>query len=368
MSDPQRTPPIRQGDDGPPVSDLQRRLARLGEPGLEVDGHFGERTLEVVRRFQREHGLTADGIVGPETWRRLVEAGWSLGDRLLYQRRVMLRGEDIRELQQRLSQLGFDAGPEDGIFGPLVRQAVEEFQRNAGLEVDGVAGPATIAALRRLHRDHQRGHVTRLREREALRHLSHRGLAGARVIIDPAHGPDDPGILGQFGLQEHQITWEIARRLTARMAARGVQAVLSRGAGTTPTPSDRARFANEQGADLLVSIALSGHASPVARGASCYYFGSTTFVSETGALLAELCQEELVVAGWLPDGRCHPVTLTVLRETRMPAVVVEPGFLSSPQDAARLRDPAGQDRIAEAVLAGVTRFLAPAQTTVSGTS
>ena len=364
MTDPQRTPPIRLGDDGPAVSDLQRRLARLSEPGLEVDGVFGERTLERVRRFQREHGLAADGIVGPETWRRLVEAGWTLGDRLLYQRRLMLRGEDVRELQQRLSLLGFDAGPEDGIFGPLVREAVEEFQRNAGLEVDGVAGPATVAALRRLHRDHQRGQVSRLREREALRTLTHRGLAGARVVIDPAHGPDDPGFSGPGGALEHELTWEIARRLTARLAARGVQAVLSRGRTTSPAPADRARFANEQGADLLVGIALSGHHSPAACGSSTYYFGSSTFVSETGELLADLCQRELAGAGWLPDGRIHPVTWTILRETRMPAIVVEPGFLTSARDEERLRDPHGQDTVAEAILHGITRFFAPSAAAV----
>lgn len=356
MSDPQRSGPIRLGHDGPPVSDLQRRLVRLGNQRLEVDGVFGPHTLEAVRRFQREHGLTADGIVGPETWRRLVEAGWSLGDRLLYQRRLMLRGEDVRELQQRLSQLGFDAGPEDGIFGPLVRAAVEEFQRNVGIEVDGVAGPGTIAALRRLHRDHQRGHVTRLREREAMRRLTGRGLAGARVVVDPAHGPDDPGHRGPGGSWEHEITWELARRVVARLAARGVQAVLTRGASTTPGPSDRARLANEQGADLVVGIGLSGHDTPAACGASAYYFGSTTFVSETGALLAELCQSELVAAGWLPDGRTHPVTWTVLRETRMPAVVIEPGFVTSPGDEARLREPLGQDSVAEAVVKAVARF------------
>ncbi|HWH33382.1 MAG TPA: peptidoglycan-binding protein [Egibacteraceae bacterium] len=360
MSDPQRTPPIRLGDEGAPVSDLQRRLVRLGEQDLEVDGRFGPVTLEAVRRFQREHGLAADGVVGPETWRRLVEAGWALGDRLLYQRRVMLRGEDVLELQQRLSRLGFDAGPEDGIFGPLLHAAVEEFQRNAGLEVDGVAGPATVAALRRLHRDHQRGgHVARLREREALRRLVHRGLAGARVVVDPAHGPDDPGVTGPGGTREHDVTWEIARRLVARLSARGVHAVLSRGHSTTPPPSERARFANEQGADALVGIGLSGHPTPAATGSSAYYFGSPTFVSEAGELLAGLCQEELVTAGARPDGRCHPVTWTVLRETRMPAIVVEPGFLTSPRDEARLTSPEGQEAIAEALLRGIARFLEP---------
>jgi N-acetylmuramoyl-L-alanine amidase len=355
---------MRLGDSGPAVRDLQRRLARLGllpsGEGAFDNGVFGARTFEAVRDFQRAQGLAADGVVGGETWRRLIEAGWALGDRLLYHRREMLRGEDVRELQHRLGRLGFHGGPEDGIFGPLVRAAVEEFQRNIGLKVDGVAGPVTVGALRRLHRDHQGGQVARLREREALRGLSGRGLAGARIAVDAAHGPDDPGATAPDGTAEHEITWQIARRLAARLSAHGAQAMLCRGATTTPAPSERARFANEQGAELLISLAASGSPSPAACGPSSYYFGSSTFVSETGALFARLCQDEIVEAGWRPDGRCHPVTWTILRETRMPAVVVEPGFLTNPGNAARLRDPIAQDALAECLVRAVEGFLSPA--------
>lgn len=359
MTDSHAPLPLRLGDEGAPVGDLQRRLARLERTDLAADGRFGHTTLEAVRRFQRQRGLAADGIVGPETWRALLEAGWSLGDRLLYHTRVMLRGDDVRELQQRLNQLGFDAGPEDGIFGPLVHAAVEDFQRNAGTEVDGVAGPGTVGALRRLHRSHQTGgQAARLREREALRRLTRRDLAGTRVLIDPAHGPDDPGTVGPSGVLEHEVTWELGRRVAARLSARGVHALLSRGAATSPTPSERARFANEQGVDVLLCIGLSGHDTPSASGSSSFYFGSPSFVSESGYRLAEICQDELAAAGLRPDCRTHPVTWSILRETRMPAVVTEPGFLTSPLDEAILLAGEGQDRVADALVRSLERFFA----------
>jgi N-acetylmuramoyl-L-alanine amidase len=366
-------PIIRVGDTGAAVRDLQRRLIRwalqaTGAGGLPPpvdellsDGVFGPVTTAAVRHFQRERGLAADGIVGPESWRALVEAGYALGDRLLWHSRIMMRGDDVRELQTRLNQLGFDAGAEDGIFGPLAHAVVEELQRNIGLEVDGVAGPGTIAALRRLHRDHHSGGIgVRAREREWLRRLSARGLSGARVLVDPSHGPDDPGHRGPGGANESEVAWQIATLLSARLSAQGAHATLARGPASTPTATERARLANELGVDLVVSIALNGLTSASARGASAYYFGSATFVSEAGMALAAAAQAAMIAAGWRPDCRIHPMTWGLLRETRMPAVVVEPGFLTSPADEARLTDPAAQDALAAALAGAVARFLAAA--------
>lgn len=345
---------IRVGDRGATVRDIQRRLERLSGPIPDTEaGVFGSATLEAVRRFQRDRGLAADGVVGPETWRALAEAGYHLGDRLLWRTRGMMRGDDVRELQRRLNQLGFDCGPEDGIFGPLAASAVEEFQRNVALAVDGAAGPATVAALRRLEREHQRGNgVARVREREWLRRLAHRGLAGSRIVVDPAHGEGDPGHITPDGTAESTITWQVASRLAARLAARGANILLSRGPRSNPTASQRARLANEQGADLVLSIALNGVDSPAASGSATYYFGTAQFVSEAGWRLAELVQRALVGGGWQPDCRTHPMTWAILRETRMPTIVVEPGFATSPADAARLVDPGQQDALA-ATLAGV---------------
>ncbi|MGH3665058.1 MAG: N-acetylmuramoyl-L-alanine amidase [Egibacteraceae bacterium] len=348
---------IRAGDTGPAVLDVQQRLARVLDEALAADGVFGPTTLEAVRRFQRERGLPADGIVGPETWRSLVEAGWSLGDRLLWHSRRMMRGDDVRELQHRLNQLGFHAGPEDGILGPLGRAAIEEFQRNVGLNVDCAAGPQTIAALRRLRRAHQSGGLgVRAREREWLRGLSGRGLTGARILVDPSRGAGDTGHVGASGITEAEVTWQIAARVSARLAARGAEPVLSRGPGTNPTARERGRLANEQGCEVVVRVALNGLDVPEACGCSTYYFGAPHFISEAGLRLAEGLHSEMVGRGWTPDCRVHPMTWQILRETRMPAVVAEPGFLTSPRDEARLVHGPCQDGLADSLVTGLERF------------
>jgi N-acetylmuramoyl-L-alanine amidase len=351
---------IRLGHEGERVRDVQRRLARVpegGTPGLIDDGVFGQQTLAAVRLFQRTRGLAADGVVGPETWRALTEAAHSLGDRLLWRASTMMRGDDVRELQNRLNRLGFNAGNEDGIFGPLAAAAVEEFQRNVGLPVDGITGTETLEALRRLHRGHQSGGLgIRARQREALAKLAGRGIVGARVLVDAAHGGDDRGRVGPAGTVQADVTWQIARRLTGQLAARGVSVMLSRGPRTGLPVRERARRANELTVDVVLSVSTNWYANPLARGASCYYFGSAAFTSEPGLRLAERIQEAVLADGWRPDCRVHPVTWTLLRETRMPAVVVEPGFLSNPDDEAALRDPVRQDRLAAALVAGLERF------------
>src|SRR5205807_2860203 len=94
---------LRTGGQGEAVRDLQARLAAAGhdctpdEPGV-----FGSATEEAVRAFQGKRGLRVDGLCGAQTWAALVEAGWRLGDRLLYQASPFLRGDDVAELQRRL--------------------------------------------------------------------------------------------------------------------------------------------------------------------------------------------------------------------------------------------------------------------------
>ncbi len=109
---------LRPGSHGEAVRDLQLRLGALGhETPHDEFGEFGPTTEQVVRGFQEARGLRVDGLCGPQTWAAVVESGYRLGDRLLYRRRPMLRGDDVAELQRRLNGLGFDAGREDGILG-----------------------------------------------------------------------------------------------------------------------------------------------------------------------------------------------------------------------------------------------------------
>ena len=117
-------------------------LENLGET-------FSEATQATVQAFQRSRGLAITGVVDQTTWSRLLEAGWRLGDRLLFLVKPYLRGDDVAELQVRLSQLGFDPGRVDGVFGPLLDRALSEFQRNCGLETNGTLTQRTLIELRR---------------------------------------------------------------------------------------------------------------------------------------------------------------------------------------------------------------------------
>ena len=141
--------PIRKGDRGAAVEDVQRRLialgADLGRTG--VDGVFLGATYAAVRAFQRDRHLDEDGEVGPQTWAALVDATFTLGDRLLYLRFPYLHGEDVRSLQGALNALGFACGEVDGIFGTYTERAVRDFQANTGLAPDGIAGPDSVRAV-----------------------------------------------------------------------------------------------------------------------------------------------------------------------------------------------------------------------------
>src|SRR5438309_140583 len=185
---------IRAGDNGGDVADVQHRLVTVGHnvDTAELGGRYGPSTEAAVRAFQQRRGLLVDGIVGPETWGELVEAGFALGDRTLYLRHAPLRGDDVRALQRRLAALGFDSGREDGIFGPRCDRAVREFQRNVGREGDGIVGPDTLLALERLRPQIHAVSGSMVREAEAVSRYE-ASLAGARIAIDPGHGPEDPG-------------------------------------------------------------------------------------------------------------------------------------------------------------------------------
>ena len=137
--------PVRLGTRGPAVEDIQRRLLALGYDlgPTGVDGVFLGLTAEAVRAFQQQHRLSEDGVVGEETWSALVDASFTFGDRTLYLRLPHFHGHDVLVLQQALNVLGFACGATDGIFGAYTERAVREFQRNAGLPHDGIAGPDT---------------------------------------------------------------------------------------------------------------------------------------------------------------------------------------------------------------------------------
>jgi murein DD-endopeptidase MepM/ murein hydrolase activator NlpD len=131
----------------PGVAALQVGLHSRGLYAGPIDGITGPATQKAIRKLQARARLAVDGVVGPKTRRALGRfARHRLGQRPL---RIGNAGWDVASLQFQLAQDGFPSATFDGIFGPHIDAALRRFQEYAGLKVDGVAGPATLAALRR---------------------------------------------------------------------------------------------------------------------------------------------------------------------------------------------------------------------------
>lgn len=338
---------IREGDRSEEVADVQTRLRALG---LEVDdenGYFGGSTRQAIRTFQQRRDILVDGIVGHQTWAELVEASWRLGDRVLYMKQPPMRGDDILTLQAQLHALGFDTGREDGIYGLDTATAVRAFQKEYGVAEDAIFGSASHAALLGL-RIERPGTAHGLREE--LSRSGHPGLHSAVIVLDPGHGGTDTGEVAG-SLSEAAACWQLAIRVAEKLAVAGATTRLTRTETEGPDASERARRANRFHGDLFLSLHLNAHAETSAEGSSTYYFGS----SRAGETLADMIQVELLTLG-LKNCRTHARSYTVLKETRMPAVLVEPSFITNPTDARNLEDPSFVGSVADAIARGVVRY------------
>ena len=141
---------LRMGDSGSAVKDLQTKLKKLGYYDGTVDSTFGSGTYAAVKAFQKKYNLTADGVAGSETLKKLdsayknADSNTSTDDDSL---RKGATGTAVKTLQTNLKKLGFYTAYVDGSFGATTESAVKAFQRKYGLTADGVAGSATLKKI-----------------------------------------------------------------------------------------------------------------------------------------------------------------------------------------------------------------------------
>ena len=141
---------LRKGATGSAVKDLQTKLKKLGFYNAYVDGSYGDTTVAAVKAFQKKYNLTADGVAGSETLKKLdtayknADSNTSTDDDSL---RKGATGTAVKTLQTNLKKLGFYTAYVDGSFGSTTESAVKAFQKKYGLTADGVAGSATLKKI-----------------------------------------------------------------------------------------------------------------------------------------------------------------------------------------------------------------------------
>jgi len=274
------------------VRDLRLRLGRqLLSCG---DGTLFDAELEkALRLFQRKRGLSETGVCDTTTWLALVEAGFTIGDRVLYLKEPYFRGDDIAWLQTRLGGLGFDCGRVDGIFAERTHEAVVEFQLNMALAPTGICGSQTIEELRRVS-GHTVEHIHRVRERELLR-TRHKPMESTLVVVSST-----------------LVLEGEAELIAGRIRSKGARSV-------SFSAADQGRISwaiNQGSADYAIYLDNSSPDPQVA------YYSGYNYVSPLGRELAEEVVSGLRDAQLPGNISLRGMTLPVLRESRAPTVTI----------------------------------------------
>ena len=189
------------------------------------------------------------------------------------------------------------------------------------------------------------------------------------VYLDAGHGGYDPGA-SYFGISEKSLTLAIQSRVKAKLEAEGYQVVTTRTSDTYVDLTDRSRAANASESDIFVSIHINASGSSAAQGIETYYYQpyaeypsriNATYHANPTRLsmsdtLANAIQSSLINATGAQNQGVKRQTFAVLRETTSPAVLLELGFLSNPQEASRLNTSAYQETLANAIVAGIKRY------------
>jgi N-acetylmuramoyl-L-alanine amidase len=302
-----------------------------------------------IRSFQQARGLSVTGLVDEVTARALEEAQWKLGDRSLnLQEPPLMRGDDVAALQSRLTEMGFDCGRVDGIYGPRTELAVKDFQKSVGATVDGKCGPATIIALIRLTKIVSGGAPSVLRESA---NQKNRGpaLANKTIVLNP--DGDDP------------LVYDVAVRTEGRLLALGASVFLTRGATNNPSEKERIAFTNSSNTDLMISLHEDSYKNENAHGAATYFYGSEAHGvhSIVGERFASLVQREICARTDFANCRTHAMTWDLLRLTKAPAVRIDLGYKTNPGDISRMSRPDFRDVIAEALVIAIQRLYLAAE-------
>jgi N-acetylmuramoyl-L-alanine amidase len=182
-------------------------------------------------------------------------------------------------------------------------------------------------------------------------------LEGKKIVVDPGHGNKRSGAV-QNGIVEKNLTLDVSKRLKDKLESLGATVYLTREGDTDCAPNSdyptdlscRPKMANEMNADLFISIhANSGSAT--ATGAEIYYY------NEKYKPIAAVIEDEYTKTTGFNNRKVAFGDLHVIRESKVPGVLLELGFLSNPNDANLLKNPQFLDKVTEGISNGIEKAL-----------
>ena len=175
-------------------------------------------------------------------------------------------------------------------------------------------------------------------------------LRGKSIIIDPGHGGEDPGATACNGVQEKYLTLSTARRAAALLREAGATVYMTRDEDRRSSLSDVTNFANKTRADIFISIHYNSTYSREIAGSETYYYNPVS------RRFAEIMHEALIRGVGRKDRGLRRVRFFTVKHATMPAVLLEPAFLSNNEEADLARTAEFEERIAESIKRGVELY------------
>lgn len=189
---------------------------------------------------------------------------------------------------------------------------------------------------------------------------------GHIVMLDPGHGGYDPGAITKQGVYEKMINLQVAQKVKEMLSPSGIKVFLTREEDIDLVPEGvkgkttrkqfdlnrRIELANEVNADIFVSLHVNATETGKQSGSETFYH----YKSESGKKLAELIQQELIKIPGMNRRIAKPGDFYIIKNTSMPAVIVEVGYLSSMKEQEKLQQSWYQDQLARAIAKGIANY------------
>ena len=189
------------------------------------------------------------------------------------------------------------------------------------------------------------------------------------IFLDPGHGGSDPGAVSG-GVREKDLTLSVYNKVSSKLASLGYTVLTSRNVDKDVDLIDRADQANKANADMLLSIHFNAGGRGIARGIETYYYQATADRVpkinkenhnnverlERSRKLANKVQQNLLYQTGANDRGVKRASFTVLRETSIPSILVELGFIDNPEERNKIKTNEYQERLANGIVDGIVEY------------